>query len=39
MKGMEEAVIKAATTGSYGAALHAFTVNPLIPGEQLLKLF
>lgn len=37
MKGMEEAVIKAATTGSYGAALHAFTVNPLIPGGTIAK--
>ncbi len=37
MKGMEEAVIKAAITGSYGAALHAFTVNPLIPGGTIAK--
>lgn len=37
MKGMEETVIKAAITGSYGAALHAFTVNPLIPGGTMAK--
>ena len=37
MKGMEETVIKAAMTGSYGAALHAFTVNPLIPGGTMAK--
>ena len=37
MKGMEESVIKAATTGSYGAALHAFTINPLIPGGTMAK--
>lgn len=37
MKGMEEMVIKAAVEGSYGAALQAFTVNPLIPGGALAK--
>lgn len=37
MKGMEETVIKAAITGSYGAALHAFTINPLIPGGTMAK--
>lgn len=37
MKGMEETVIRAAIEGDYGAALHAFTVNPLVPGGQLAK--
>ena len=31
MKAMEETVIEAAVSGDYGAALHAFTINPLIP--------
>jgi len=30
MKGMEQTVIEAAISGDYGAALHAFTINPLI---------
>ncbi|WP_326716713.1 6-phospho-beta-glucosidase [Vagococcus jeotgali] len=38
MKGMEETVIKAAVTGDYGAALHAFTINPLIPGGVMSKI-
>lgn len=31
MKAMEETVIRAAINGDYGAALHAFTINPLVP--------
>lgn len=37
MKAMEETVIRAAITGSYGAALQAFTINPLIPGGTMAK--
>lgn len=38
MKAMEETVIEAAITGDYGAALHAFTINPLIPaGDTAVK--
>lgn len=37
MKGMEETVIRAAVTGDYGAALQAFTTNPLIPGGHIAK--
>ncbi|QNE50916.1 MULTISPECIES: 6-phospho-beta-glucosidase [Enterobacteriaceae] len=38
MKAMEETVIEAAVTGDYGAALHAFTINPLIPaGEAAIR--
>jgi len=37
MKGMEETVIRAAIEGDYGAALHAFTVNPLVPGGKTAK--
>lgn len=37
MKGMEETVIRAAITGDYGAALHAFTINPLVPGGTMAK--
>jgi 6-phospho-beta-glucosidase len=37
MKGMEETVIRAAFEGNYGAALHAFTINPLVPGGQMAK--
>lgn len=37
MKGMEELTIKAAITGDYGAALNAFTTNPLIPAGTLAK--
>lgn len=37
MKGMEETVIRAAIDGDYGAALHAFTINPLVPGGHTAK--
>lgn len=37
MKGFEETVIRAAITGDYSAALHAFTINPLIPGGRIAK--
>ncbi|PJI10060.1 MULTISPECIES: 6-phospho-beta-glucosidase [Clostridium] len=37
MKGMEETVIKAAVTGNYNKALHAFTINPLIPSGEIAK--
>lgn len=37
MKAMEETVIRAAITGSYGAALQAFTINPLVPGGTMAK--
>lgn len=37
MKGMEETVIRAAIDGDYGAALHAFTINPLVPGGSMAK--
>lgn len=38
MKAMEETVIAAAVSGDYGAALHAFTINPLIPaGDTAIK--
>lgn len=37
MKGMEETVIRAAIDGDYGAALHAFTINPLVPGGAMAK--
>lgn len=37
MKAMEETVIRAAISGSYGAALQAFTINPLIPGGAIAK--
>ena len=37
MKGMEETVIRAAIDGDYGAALHAFTVNPIVPGGAMAK--
>ena len=37
MKGMEELVIEAAVNGDYGAALQAFTINPLIPSGQKSK--
>lgn len=36
-KAMEEATIQAAVTGSYGKALHAFTINPLVPSGKLAK--
>lgn len=37
MKGMEQTAIEAAITGDYNKALHAFTVNPLIPGGKMAK--
>lgn len=37
MKGMEETTIRAAITGDYGAALHAFTINPLIPSGKTAR--
>lgn len=37
MKGMEEETIRAAITGDYGAALHAFIVNPLVPGGTMAQ--
>jgi len=36
-KAMEEVVIQAATTGDYGKALQAFTVNPLVPTGSIAK--
>ena len=37
MKAMEETVIRAAIDGDYGAALQAFTINPLVPGGTIAK--
>lgn len=37
MKAMEELTIEAAVTGDYGAALQAFTINPLVPGGNIAK--
>ncbi|MEW8973449.1 MAG: 6-phospho-beta-glucosidase [Tissierellaceae bacterium] len=37
MKAMEELTIEAAVTGSYGKALQAFTLNPLVPGGNIAK--
>lgn len=37
MKGMEETAIRAAVSGDYGAALQAFTANPLIPAGHTAK--
>jgi 6-phospho-beta-glucosidase len=37
MKGMEETTISAAVTGNYDKALHAFTINPLIPSGKMAK--
>lgn len=37
MKAMEETTIQAAVTGDYGAALQAFTMNPLIPAGHRAK--
>lgn len=37
MKGMEETTIRAAITGDYGAALQAFTINPLVPGGTMAR--
>lgn len=37
MKAMEELTIEAAVTGDYGAALQAFTINPLVPSGNIAK--
>ncbi len=37
MKAMEQTVIEAAVNGDYGAALHAFTINPLIRAGETAK--
>ncbi|WP_223881525.1 6-phospho-beta-glucosidase [Affinibrenneria salicis] len=37
MKAMEETVIEAAISGDYGAALHAFIINPLVPGGDIAR--
>jgi len=37
MKAMEQATIEAAVTGKYGKALHAFTINPLVPSGKIAK--
>ena len=37
MKAMEQIAIEAAVTGCYAKALHAFTLNPLIPSGALAK--
>ncbi|MBU2700136.1 6-phospho-beta-glucosidase [Sporomusaceae bacterium BoRhaA] len=37
MKGMEETVTKAAVTGDYNKALHAFIINPLVPSGKIAK--
>ncbi len=37
MKAMEETTIKAAVTGNYGTALHAFTINPIVPSGNIAK--
>lgn len=37
MKNMELTTIRAAVTGDYGAALQAFTLNPLIPSGKIAK--
>ncbi|XJS11091.1 6-phospho-beta-glucosidase [Aerococcaceae bacterium WGS1372] len=37
MKAMEETTIRAAIDGDYGAALHAFTINPLVRGGAIAK--
>jgi 6-phospho-beta-glucosidase len=37
MKGMEETTISAAVTGNYNKALHAFTINPLVPSGKIAK--
>jgi len=37
MKGMEQTVIDAAITGDYNKALHAFTINPLVPAGAMAK--
>jgi len=37
MKAMELTTIEAAITGDYGKALHAFTINPLVPSGQIAR--
>jgi 6-phospho-beta-glucosidase len=37
MKSMEETTISAAVTGNYNKALHAFTINPLVPSGEIAK--
>lgn len=37
MKAMEETTIRSAINGDYDALLHAFTINPLIPGGTISK--
>ncbi|MGL4772893.1 MAG: 6-phospho-beta-glucosidase [Clostridium sp.] len=37
MKAMEEETVKAAVTGSYGTAMQAFTLNPMIPAGKVAK--
>ena len=37
MKAMEETTIEAAVTGNYGKALHAFTINPIVPSGKIAK--
>ncbi len=37
LKSMEELVIEAAVSGSYGKVLQAFTVNPLIASGSKMK--
>lgn len=34
---MEELTTEAAVTGDYGAALQAFTINPLVPAGNIAK--
>lgn len=37
MKSMEQITISAAITGSYDEAVHAFTINPLVPSGKISK--
>ncbi|MNI64298.1 putative 6-phospho-beta-glucosidase [compost metagenome] len=37
MKAMELTTIEAAVTGNYGTALHAFTINPLVPSGKIAR--
>ena len=37
MKSMEQITISAAITGSYNEAVHAFTINPLVPSGKVSK--
>jgi 6-phospho-beta-glucosidase len=37
MKAMELTTIEAAVTGDYGTALHAFTINPLVPSGNIAR--